>query len=109
MLPFGGDKPLSISAFYALKNLFFLVSALTDSICTLNIQIPACWDTNSHKKSKNQEQYRNYLLLCIYFTRSRYWIPLVCGPNIFISIGLLKNMRLLKDGKFCGFVSLDVL
>ena len=34
VLPFGGDKPLSISAFYVLKNMFFLVSALSDSICT---------------------------------------------------------------------------
>lgn len=26
------------------------------------------------QEKQNQKQYRNYLLLCIYFTRGRYWI-----------------------------------
>lgn len=30
VLPFGGDKPLPISAFYVWKNVFFHVSALSD-------------------------------------------------------------------------------
>lgn len=69
----------------------------------------ACWDTNSHKKSKNQEQYRNYLLLWIYFTRSGYWVTSYLWFKYYYFNWVTQKCEVTEGWKLLWAGSLDVL